>query len=68
MLELSSEDASAEKKVGIDVNDHVPELHESTEPERNRKCGRYNLRKSLAWDSAFFTSAGILYWLCAYFD
>ncbi|KAH6798779.1 hypothetical protein C2S51_035263, partial [Perilla frutescens var. frutescens] len=46
--------------LGIDANDHLPELHESTEPERNLKNGRYNLRKSLAWDSAFFTSAGVL--------
>ncbi|XP_038701377.1 uncharacterized protein LOC119998195 isoform X2 [Tripterygium wilfordii] len=28
--------------------------------ERIRKSGKYNLRKSLAWDSAFFTSAGFL--------
>ncbi|KAH6797721.1 mediator of RNA polymerase II transcription subunit-like protein [Perilla frutescens var. hirtella] len=55
--------ADAKKEVnslGIDANDHLPELHESTEPERNQKNGRYNLRKSLAWDSAFFTSAGVL--------
>lgn len=55
---------SAEKEVnislGVNVNDHLPELHESTEPERNQRNGRYNLRKSLAWDSAFFTSAGTL--------
>lgn len=60
VLELCMEEANAEKKVGLDVNDHLPELHESTEPERKKKSGRCNLRKSLAWDSAFFTSAGIL--------
>ncbi|KAJ4841382.1 hypothetical protein Tsubulata_011549 [Turnera subulata] len=32
---------------------------ESEEPEPRPK-GKYNLRKSLAWDSAFFTSAGVL--------
>lgn len=48
------------KSLGIDMNDHLPELHESTEPERNQRNVRYNLRKSLAWDSAFFTSAGVL--------
>ncbi|KAL5716866.1 hypothetical protein ACHQM5_009979 [Ranunculus cassubicifolius] len=29
-------------------------------PERTRKAGKCNLRKSLAWDSAFFTNAGVL--------
>ncbi|XP_057801468.1 uncharacterized protein LOC131016762 [Salvia miltiorrhiza] len=54
-------DANKEvNSVGIDVKDRLPELHESTEPERNQRNGRYNLRKSLAWDSAFFTSAGVL--------
>ncbi|KAK6126036.1 hypothetical protein DH2020_040150 [Rehmannia glutinosa] len=55
---------STEKEVdislGINPTDHLPQLHESMEPERNQKNGRYNLRKSLAWDSAFFTSAGVL--------
>ena len=40
--------------------EQVPQPSESKEPEmttKNRKC---NLRKSLAWDSAFFTSAGML--------
>ncbi|KAG6386325.1 hypothetical protein SASPL_155221 [Salvia splendens] len=45
---------------GFDVNNRLPELHESSEPERKQRNGRYNLRKSLAWDSAFFTSAGVL--------
>lgn len=55
-------DASAKEVdgVGIGVNEHLPELHESTEPERSQRNGRYNMRKSLAWDSAFFTSAGNL--------
>ncbi|KAL6290781.1 hypothetical protein ACE6H2_008291 [Prunus campanulata] len=33
---------------------------ESLEPERTRKPNNYNFRKSLAWDNAFFTSAGVL--------
>ncbi|KAJ8754174.1 hypothetical protein K2173_002073 [Erythroxylum novogranatense] len=33
---------------------------QSSEPEGTAKSGRYNLRKSLAWDNAFFTSAGVL--------
>ncbi|CAA0829758.1 Unknown protein [Striga hermonthica] len=39
---------------------NLPELCESAEPQQNQKNRRYNLRKSLAWDSAFFTSAGVL--------
>ncbi|XP_042505510.1 uncharacterized protein LOC122082084 [Macadamia integrifolia] len=38
----------------------IPALSESTEPERTRNVSNCNLRKSLAWDSAFFTSAGVL--------
>nr|GMD65440.1 chitinase-like protein PB1E7.04C [Ipomoea batatas] len=41
-------------------DDVLPELHESMEPERSRRKGKLNLRKSLAWDSAFFTDAGVL--------
>ncbi|KAF8402763.1 hypothetical protein HHK36_010853 [Tetracentron sinense] len=41
-------------------SEQVPLLYESFEPERTRKNGKCNLRKSLAWDSAFFTSAGVL--------
>ncbi|XWS55776.1 hypothetical protein CRYUN_Cryun09bG0029700 [Craigia yunnanensis] len=33
---------------------------DSLEQDKTRKNGKYNLRKSLAWDSAFFTSAGVL--------
>ncbi|KAF6150546.1 hypothetical protein GIB67_030347 [Kingdonia uniflora] len=35
-------------------------LFESPEPEKTAKTSKCNLRKSLAWDSAFFTSAGVL--------
>nr|POE89034.1 hypothetical protein CFP56_60428 [Quercus suber] len=33
---------------------------ESLEAEKTSRTGECNLRKSLAWDSAFFTSAGVL--------
>ncbi|KAF5750358.1 hypothetical protein HS088_TW03G00694 [Tripterygium wilfordii] len=36
------------------------QVPQSQSPEMTRKSGKYNLRKSLAWDSAFFTSAGFL--------
>ncbi|PSS23726.1 TNF receptor-associated factor family protein [Actinidia chinensis var. chinensis] len=38
----------------------LPQSSEPLEPERERKYGKYNMRKSIAWDSAFFTSAGVL--------
>ncbi|GFZ02334.1 hypothetical protein Acr_15g0009420 [Actinidia rufa] len=38
----------------------LPQSREPLEPERERKYGKYNMRKSIAWDSAFFTSAGVL--------
>ncbi|KAJ9694521.1 hypothetical protein PVL29_010153 [Vitis rotundifolia] len=44
----------------VDQRDQVSQLSESLEPERTQKIGKCNLRKSLAWDSAFFTSAGVL--------
>ncbi|KAG5055522.1 hypothetical protein JHK85_008032 [Glycine max] len=40
--------------------EHDPHSNDSSgngKPKKNSKC---NLRKSLAWDSAFFTSAGVL--------
>lgn len=43
----------------VDQRDQVSQLSESLEPERTQKIGKCNLRKSLAWDSAFFTSAGM---------
>lgn len=43
---------------GIGPSSRLPELHESMDPEPTKRKGRYNLRTSLAWDTAFFTSAG----------
>ncbi|KAM7468158.1 hypothetical protein LguiB_015720 [Lonicera macranthoides] len=40
--------------------EQVPQLFETSEPGRKMKNGKCNLRKSLAWDSAFFTSSGVL--------
>ncbi|CAA3000698.1 Hypothetical predicted protein [Olea europaea subsp. europaea] len=57
-----SEAMGAQKEVFItingDGNDQLPELW--TEPESSQRNGRCNLRESLAWDSAFFTSSGVL--------
>ncbi|XP_075502280.1 uncharacterized protein LOC142540192 isoform X1 [Primulina tabacum] len=54
-------DASAEERPGTYCAiEQFPILHETMEPEIIPRKGKYNLRKSLAWDSAFFTSAGVL--------
>ncbi|KAK7245179.1 hypothetical protein RIF29_40014 [Crotalaria pallida] len=52
------EDASTK----LEQWEHEPNSNETTtfgvpNPKKNTKC---NLRKSLAWDTAFFTSAGVL--------
>ncbi|GJY05789.1 hybrid signal transduction histidine kinase M [Tanacetum coccineum] len=36
----------------------MPKLHVTPEPEKSGKNVKFNLRKSLPWDSAFFTSDG----------
>ncbi|XVF55421.1 hypothetical protein PTKIN_Ptkin06aG0034700 [Pterospermum kingtungense] len=38
----------------------LEEPPDSSEQDKTRKNGKYNLRKSLAWDNAFFTSEGFL--------
>ncbi|XP_052175223.1 uncharacterized protein LOC127790032 isoform X2 [Diospyros lotus] len=46
-----------------DASGLVEQLSQSSEPSepgRTRNTGKCNLRKSLAWDAAFFTSAGVL--------
>ncbi|XP_024984752.1 microtubule-associated protein 4-like [Cynara cardunculus var. scolymus] len=40
--------------------EQMPKLLETPEPEKTGKNAKFNLRKSLAWDSAFFTSDGVL--------
>jgi len=42
----------------VEEKEEVLQPHESPEPEKVMKKGKYNLRKSLAWDNEFFTSAG----------
>lgn len=36
---------------------------ERQQMKRKKRCGGYNLRKSLAWDRAFFTEEGFLFLL-----
>ncbi|XP_062117203.1 uncharacterized protein LOC133831052 [Humulus lupulus] len=43
-----------------EMKELVPQPSQCLEPERVKRNGKYNLRKSLAWDSAFFTSEGVL--------
>ncbi|KAF9665002.1 hypothetical protein SADUNF_Sadunf16G0076900 [Salix dunnii] len=66
----SSDDAKTEAKSNLGFTDANytqfdggevgAEPVESMEAERMKKKKKYNLRKSIAWDSAFFTSAGVL--------
>ncbi|CAA7046278.1 unnamed protein product [Microthlaspi erraticum] len=44
----------------IEEKEEVLQPRESPEPQKVMKSGKYNLRKSLAWDNAFFTSDGVL--------
>lgn len=62
-------DNSAEKKSVLEAADTsnveaslvtLEEGEDEPELEMPKRNGKYNLRKSLAWDSAFFTSAGVL--------
>lgn len=39
--------------------DTMPTLIRTPEPEKSGKNVKFNLRKSLAWDTAFFTSDGM---------
>ena len=61
-LELSDKRNPQELENAGDIpgqSKQEPSLSDSMEPERPRGTGNYNLRKSLAWDSAFFTSKGL---------
>ncbi|KAK1411830.1 hypothetical protein QVD17_32617 [Tagetes erecta] len=53
-------ETEADKSICEEDIGEMPKLIETPEPEKPRKNGKFNLRKSLAWDSAFFTSDGVL--------
>lgn len=59
-LETVDSSRTEERIDAFEQREDEPQLLPSSEPEVIRRNGKYNLRKSLAWDSAFFTSAGIL--------
>ncbi|XP_013600779.1 PREDICTED: uncharacterized protein LOC106308192 [Brassica oleracea var. oleracea] len=44
----------------VEEKEDVLQPRDSPEPQKVTKSGKYNLRKSLAWDNAFFTSQGVL--------
>ncbi|KAK9026744.1 hypothetical protein V6N11_039578 [Hibiscus sabdariffa] len=54
-VEISSGSHESHEEAG-----KAKEALESSEEKKPSKNGKYNLRKSLAWDSAFFTSEGFL--------
>nr|XP_043608999.1 uncharacterized protein LOC122580920 isoform X1 [Erigeron canadensis] len=43
-----------------DCVEEMAEMVKTSEPVKSGKNAKFNLRKSLAWDSAFFTSDGVL--------
>ncbi|XAR69034.1 hypothetical protein NMG60_11000484 [Bertholletia excelsa] len=55
---------STEKAVDTDDSslefEHLHQPMKPVQPGRTRETGKCNLRNSLAWDTTFFTSAGIL--------
>ncbi|KAF9588605.1 hypothetical protein IFM89_013692 [Coptis chinensis] len=59
-FELSEVGIAQEREDFMTQMEQESFLSESSELARTRKTGKCNLRKSLAWDSAFFTSAGVL--------
>lgn len=53
-------DRSDETSVcSLEEKEEVMKLYESPELGNALSKEKYNLRKSLAWDNAFFTSAGL---------
>lgn len=59
---ISSPKDSANKENANWSKLEVPKLSVETQPmKRKKKVGGYNLRKSLAWDRAFFTEQGNLF-------
>ncbi|KAL4605329.1 hypothetical protein ACB092_09G020800 [Castanea dentata] len=60
LLESADSNTLEDTFGSFDHMEQVPQPSESKEPEMTTKNRKYNLRKSLAWDSAFFTSAGVL--------
>ncbi|KAG6596453.1 hypothetical protein SDJN03_09633, partial [Cucurbita argyrosperma subsp. sororia] len=59
-LETVESNRIEERTDGFEQREDEPQLLPSSEPERIERNGKYNLRKSLAWDSAFLTGAGFL--------
>ncbi|KAK1403430.1 hypothetical protein POM88_003035 [Heracleum sosnowskyi] len=64
LTHLHSGDVGGDRVDGMDLTkkcgEQFPKLFETKEPEIPRKTGKLNLRKSLAWDKAFFESPGFL--------
>ncbi|XP_004306231.1 PREDICTED: uncharacterized protein LOC101306163 [Fragaria vesca subsp. vesca] len=44
----------------LELNEQVIQPSESLEPVMTKKRGKYNLRESIAWNSAFLTGPGVL--------
>lgn len=57
----SPEGSTSSNKENMNANkSEVPKLSVEPQPmKRKKRGGAYNLRKSLAWDRAFFTEEGV---------
>ncbi|XP_042509709.1 putative GPI-anchored protein pfl2 isoform X2 [Macadamia integrifolia] len=59
-LNLQENQKENDAAYSIRQEDQTPVSSESLELETIREVNKCNMRKSIAWDSAFFTSAGVL--------
>jgi hypothetical protein len=59
LISLTPKD-SANKENANCSKPETPSMKSSQQKKRKKKLGGFNLRKSLAWDRAFFTEQGIL--------
>ncbi|KAL8263249.1 hypothetical protein R6Q59_024598 [Mikania micrantha] len=56
--QIGTAELEADKSTREDAEE-MPKLIKTLEPEKSKNA-KFNLRKSLAWDSAFFTNDGVL--------
>lgn len=57
----SCKDSVAKENINANKAEATKLSVERQQMKRKKRCGGYNLRKSLAWDRAFFTDEGLLF-------
>ncbi|PIA32076.1 hypothetical protein AQUCO_04600025v1 [Aquilegia coerulea] len=60
VIEPCHEDTIVEKNINEQTLSALKSTDESIQLKRRKKRGNFNLRKSLAWNNAFFTEEGVL--------